>query len=356
MKTKVGARARLVAWVGTCPLMIALVCAPHARAEDGARGDDAGAPREASRASLESNPRPVLADPGRADPRDTEAEERARKHFSRGVSLYRDGAFGGAAVEFERAYAVKPNPAVIYNIAQTALQLHDYVSARATFERYLHLGGASIDAERRAQVEAALEELRGRIGYLVVRASVDGAEVVIDDREAGRTPLSAPIPVNVGRHRLEVRTDGGRAAVRTIEIAGGEEITETFELAAPPRPSPATMEEGLPHERTWLRPFRVAGVLTTSALLGAALTAGYFAKQAERALRAELDKRPGDASDIDAARERTKLMTRMSDGFGAAAAVVGISTVVLLLMRRHPERQAVRLGLSGDRVSFHGRF
>lgn len=320
-----------------------------------ARAGDAGGLRDASDVSVESNPPPVPVDPARAEPRDAEAEERARLHFSRGVALYRDGAFEGAAVEFERAYTEKPNPAVIYNIGQTALQQHDYVSARSAFERYLRLGGASVDAERRAQVEAQLAELRGRIGYLVVRASVDGAEVVIDDREAGRTPLSAPIAVNVGRHRLEVRTDSGRAAVRTIEIAGGEEITETLELPAPPRPSPTTLDR-LPHERTWLRPLRVAGVLTTSALLGAALTTGYFAKQAERTLRAELDRRPGDASDIDAARERTKLMTRMSDGFGAAAAVVGISTVVLLFMRRNPEQQTVRLGLSRDRVSLHGRF
>ena len=82
---------------------------------------------------------PLRAHAQGADSAEVSADdvEQARKHFGQGLKLYKDGDFDAALVQFERAYAVKPNFKVLYNIAQCYFELHQYVEARDTQSRDL---------------------------------------------------------------------------------------------------------------------------------------------------------------------------------------------------------------------------
>src|SRR5262245_54716328 len=80
--------------------------------------------------------------------------EAGRGHFDRGVDYYRDGNINAALIEFKRAYEAAPNYRVLFNLGQVANALNDYVEAQRYFQRYLQDGGAEIDAERRAEVNA----------------------------------------------------------------------------------------------------------------------------------------------------------------------------------------------------------
>ena len=53
----------------------------------------------------------------------------AAKHFERAVVLYGESDYQGALVEFKRAYAIAPNPTVLYNIGEAQFQLQDYAGA-----------------------------------------------------------------------------------------------------------------------------------------------------------------------------------------------------------------------------------
>src|SRR5256885_16070504 len=90
----------------------------------------------------------------------------AAKHFQRGVDLYNDGDFRGALVEFKKAYGLWPRANVLYDVGQTEYQLLDYASALRTMERYLAETGSN--APHRAEVEASLEVLRGRVGRVLL--------------------------------------------------------------------------------------------------------------------------------------------------------------------------------------------
>ena len=123
---------------------------------------------------------------------DTAVSE-ARQHFADGLRLYKDGDFDAALVQFERAYEKKPNPKVLYNIAQTYFQLRDYVEARDAMSRYLQQTGSTIEPERRAQATADLAELEKRIAKISLSVNVTGATVLVDGKKVGTTPLSAPL-------------------------------------------------------------------------------------------------------------------------------------------------------------------
>ncbi|HEY5375391.1 MAG TPA: tetratricopeptide repeat protein, partial [Polyangiaceae bacterium] len=98
-----------------------------------------------------------------APPASEDVTLQAREHFGQATKLYKDGDFDAALVQFERAYELKPNYKVLYNIGQTYFQLREYVEARDSMTRYVKDGGDQIDAERLAAVNKDLADLERRL-------------------------------------------------------------------------------------------------------------------------------------------------------------------------------------------------
>ncbi len=84
----------------------------------------------------------------------------ARESYARGVELANTGDYQRALAEFQRAYELSPHYAVLYNIAQAERALGHSSQALEAFESYLRLGAEQIPAERRLEVEAAIEALK----------------------------------------------------------------------------------------------------------------------------------------------------------------------------------------------------
>ena len=85
-----------------------------------------------------------------------EARE-ARDHFQKGRTLYDVGRFDDAAREFEAAYQIKPDPALLFNLAQAYRFAGKNQPALIAYRSYLrNLPNAS----NRAQVEASIAELQ----------------------------------------------------------------------------------------------------------------------------------------------------------------------------------------------------
>src|SRR5262245_25425110 len=103
----------------------------------------------------------------------------AKAHFTKGVTLYNDGNYSGALVEFETAHAIHPVSAVLYNIALTQKALFRYAESIDIFQRYLgEAKGAS--TERRQEVERLIAEMQSLLAIVTLRVSPDGAAVIVD--------------------------------------------------------------------------------------------------------------------------------------------------------------------------------
>src|SRR6187401_2786883 len=60
-----------------------------------------------------------------------EATAEARRHFKLGIKLYQDTNYPGALAEFEAAYAQKPGPSSLQNVALCQKALFRYREAAA---------------------------------------------------------------------------------------------------------------------------------------------------------------------------------------------------------------------------------
>jgi hypothetical protein len=153
----------------------------------------------------------------------------ANRHFQLGVELYAEGKYDEALVEFERAYEIAPHPLVLYNMAGTQRELSHYGEAIAAYQRFLAEGEGKVSAELLAKGRAELAALEARVGRVTVTVDRDGAQVTVDGRRLGETPLAGPLVLGPGRHTVTATTPGGRSASKDVTLAAGD--TAAVEIA-----------------------------------------------------------------------------------------------------------------------------
>src|SRR5450432_2289645 len=102
-------------------------------------------------------PLPVHADAPAADAIDPTTE--ARRHFKIGVRLYQDTNYQGALAEFEAAYAAKPGPGSLQNVALCQKALFRYREAAATLDQLLSKHAAELSEGEQKAVRDAIAEL-----------------------------------------------------------------------------------------------------------------------------------------------------------------------------------------------------
>src|SRR5437660_4467903 len=91
---------------------------------------------------------PALAD-ARAD---------AKRHFRDGMSLIAAGQLERGIAELKQAYAIKPRPDVLYDIAKAYVDLGNIPDALAYFKQYV-----ATDPEDKEQVQSVMSRLQAAI-------------------------------------------------------------------------------------------------------------------------------------------------------------------------------------------------
>ncbi|RYE92771.1 MAG: PEGA domain-containing protein, partial [Myxococcales bacterium] len=172
-------------------------------------------------ARAEGAPTPGAA--ASAPPPDARREE-ARDLLRKGLALYRAGEVPRALEFFLRSRGVFAAKGNTINAAACLRDLGRLDEALELYEEAVTSFSASFDEDDRVAVPAAMAELRGRVGQLFVSASTTGA-VVIDGRERGRLPLSAPIRLLPGTHVVRVLKDGYRTFEASTRVQVGQTAT-----------------------------------------------------------------------------------------------------------------------------------
>lgn len=258
--------------------------------------------------------------------------EEARGHFQKGVQLFKEWAYDAALAEFRRAYQLAPSYRVLYNIAQVYYELHNYVDALKAFRQYLADGGTEIQNERRAQVEAEIRKLEGRVGYIEVTSNVEGAQLSVDEVPVGTLPLRTPILVNPGVRRVSASKTGYGMTARNVTIAGGDHAQVQISMTEFSQARAGGDGKGgkdhppeRPRTAMWIS-------LAATGALGA--TAGVFAlmsQSAKQDFETQLATFPNTKEQIDDARSKWSLNNGLTDGFAAAALVAGGCTLFFAL-------------------------
>ena len=338
------------------PLLIAsLVAVPVSAAKKAPKAGAKAAPAAVSAAPAEASP-PAAPAAEAATPAADDVTAQAREHFGEATKLYKDGDFDAALVQFERAYELKPNYRVLYNIGQTYFQLRQYVEARDAMTRYLKEGGDQVDAERQAAVNKDLADLQRRLAKVTIKVNVGGATVLVDGKNVGTTPLSEPVVVSEGQRSISVEAPNRGVLQRQIRVAGGDQqvLTLTFQEA----PRTIVIKSGGAADT---KPRLGAGFWATAigavALGAGAGVTGYFALKAQddnRNQRKQFGVTPSQLNDSD---KRAKTLALTTDILsGAALVCAGVATIILVTSPSHPRSAQLGLDFGLGSAAFRGQF
>lgn len=303
-----------------------------------------------------------------------DATEKARARFFQGVELYKEGSFEAALAEFKQAYQLNPSYRVLYNVAQTHFELHDYANSYLALKEYVQLGGDDLSTNRRAQVDELFQKLEKRIARLEVDCNVDGADIRVDEISAGLSPLPLPILVNAGPRRVSAIKAGYPVAAQVVTVAGGEQIALKLEMVAinPPRatnspgsstlaPAPAQSPESDPPKKTRRR-FLGASLVAASTCALATGVFGWLLLNAKSDFDVEVSKTPYNRSKAEDIRSKALTYQYLTDGFGIAALLSGGAALYLILsdssnpaQPKHPG-QTVAVAPSAGGLVVYGRW
>ena len=171
------------------------------------------------------------------------AKERARALLREGNALLGQDDATGALEKFQQAYSIYPSPKVLANIGTALRGVGRDVEAAAAYERCLHESAGMLTADLRAAVEKALADVRGTLGRTDVTVNEAGAMVVVDGVSVGASPLSAPVWMKPGAHRIEARKGGFHPTSETVEVVAGQTrsvrllVARAVQQSEPARPS-----------------------------------------------------------------------------------------------------------------------
>lgn len=175
--------------------------------------------------------------PGTAGPKAASAAE-AEALLQRGIELRKVGDDRAALALFERAFALGGSARALaqWALAEQALGL--WLDADEHLEQALVEKTDPWISAHRATLEAALQEITSQLGALELSCNVVGAEVRVDGRVLGRTPLNGPVKLVAGANVIQVASQGYFDVVRSVNVDAGQlsrlNVILTSRPASPP--------------------------------------------------------------------------------------------------------------------------
>jgi hypothetical protein len=169
----------------------------------------------------------VAAPAARAD--DSQAKARAQVLLSEGTAAYGRGDYAAALDKFTAAYRIFPSPKLWFNIGQANRDLGRPVEAVAAFDRFLD-DAAGAPPETLAEARRSAAELKTKLGQIEVACATDGAEVSVDGKPVGSTPLGQMVWTTPGRHQVAVQQAGFSPAIEDVTVSAGSVSAVSIDL------------------------------------------------------------------------------------------------------------------------------
>ncbi len=166
-----------------------------------------------------------------------DARAEAERRFTSGMRLVQREQWEQALEEFETSMRLYPTQTTAFNRALCLRLLGRAPEAVAALEEIVETYGDDIGRRRRIEILREMRRLEPLVGRITVNAGeLQGALVLVDGREAGRTPLPRPLVVNAGPRRIEVRSEGFESFSQEVTVAGGSEqaLDVSLQRAAAP--------------------------------------------------------------------------------------------------------------------------
>ncbi len=154
--------------------------------------------------------------------------EMARQRFKEGIDFFDAKHFQKARAAFLQAYALKKHPAVLLNLAQSELRSGHEADAADHFSEFLRDAKEQKPDEHQAAL-AGLLDAKKSVAEVTIQVDEKGADVLIDSKSRGVSPLPGAVYLAPGSHTVTVQK-GGREVTTTLSVEAGDSTSTKLSL------------------------------------------------------------------------------------------------------------------------------
>jgi hypothetical protein len=158
--------------------------------------------------------------------------KKARQLYAEGVKAYQLARWEEARASFLAAWALAKHYTIAGNLADCEMRLGLYRDAAehlAYYVREVAKDGSSTPDERK-DGQRHYDEARAKVASVVVRVNVPAADLYVDGKSIGKSPLVSPLFLDAGPHELEARSEGYLSAKTTVDAKVGTSRDIALEL------------------------------------------------------------------------------------------------------------------------------
>jgi hypothetical protein len=223
---------------------------------------------------------PAAAQPSGPSTTAVAATDRARSLHVEGARLFELGKYDEAYVAFLAAWALKKHPQIAGNLADCEVKIGKYRDAAEHFAFMARDPNHEAKPEAKRLAQERLKDVQTRIGTVTISVSSNGAELMLDGKALGTSPLEGPIFVDPGAHVVEATLKGHKPARMPVDAPKGstQNVALTLEVVPDAPPVPPVVE------RRPLWPAIAAGSVAVVALgVGAGLAVAANGKASSSA-------------------------------------------------------------------------
>jgi hypothetical protein len=151
----------------------------------------------------------------------------AKTYLAAGEKAAKAKDWSTALAQFTAANAAEPSAAALLGVAHSQYNLKMQPEAYDSYEQLLRSYATTIPRRDKQLAEQRIKELGEVTGYVSIRVNETGANVSIDGKSVGTSPVAALIRVTTGPHKIDVTKDGFNPVTMTPNVgANGKEIVD----------------------------------------------------------------------------------------------------------------------------------
>jgi hypothetical protein len=172
----------------------------------------------------------VHADPAAPAP-SAAARQSAHARLVEGVNLLRKSAYGEALAKFDQAYALVPSPNIHFDRGLAYVGLGRDADALEAFDAFLAAAPDRAPPGTRDKAQRQRLTLLTQVATLQITSDVAGAQITLDGRGRGTTPLDGSLYLDAGLHEVSARVAAtGAAALERVAAAPGQRLSVMLRL------------------------------------------------------------------------------------------------------------------------------
>jgi hypothetical protein len=158
---------------------------------------------------------------------DPSLKDKAKNYVKSGDRSAAAGEWEDAYADYSIAWTMFQDWEIALGLGKAAYRTRHYAEA---FERLSYslreAPGNRVSPKQRTEVATMIADAKTKTGTLAIAAAA-GAEVFVDRAPVGKTPLSAAVRVDPGKHEIEIRR-GAAGETKTVEVAAGAGVDVSF--------------------------------------------------------------------------------------------------------------------------------